>query len=196
MVEAICLLKKTFVRSFLSNWHISRLDPRVLCGMLCNQQSNYKNCRSRPSRVWITMLQYVFAQAVVVNPPILDNTCDWEVNTVTLYWMKSTSKSFLCLRFQTVFPCSYPGCGIILKSKHTYQQHVKRHMGIYQFQCPYCNKGINRTNDMKEHLKKYHTGIRGFHCIKCQQEFTSVHQLKDHLAICTGSAGPTLDIRL
>ena len=66
-------------------------------------------------------------------------------------------------------------------------------MGIYQYQCPYCNKGINTTNGTKTHIKKYHTGIKGFHCNRCRQEFDSVHQLKVHLAICTASAEPTWD---
>ena len=80
-----------------------------------------------------------------------------------------------------LFPCTQPGCGAVLKTKWSHSQHMKRHLGIYLYHCPYCNKGLSGTTNVKEHLKAQHTGLLGFHCVKCQQEFKSVHELRDHL---------------
>ena len=89
------------------------------------------------------------------------------------------------------FPCTYPGCGAVLKFKNNFRSHMNRHMGIYQYQCPYCKKGLSGTTHVKEHLKAHHTGLWGFHCITCKQELGSVHQLKTHLeeSSCIGTNG-------
>ena len=58
---------------------------------------------------------------------------------------------------------------------------MKRHQGIYLYECPYCKKGISSTHGMKTHLKTNHTGQWGFSCLKCGAEFTNVRQLKVHL---------------
>ena len=79
------------------------------------------------------------------------------------------------------YPCSHPGCGAVLNFEKNYHQHMKRHLGIYPYHCPYCNKGLSATGQMKYHLKSQHTGLMGFHCNKCRQEFRHVRQLKFHL---------------
>ena len=80
------------------------------------------------------------------------------------------------------FPCTFPGCGAVFNHKSNRHHHMKRHQGIYAYQCPYCNKGLSATNDIKHHLKSHHTGLWGFHCIRCGTEFKNVHKLKAHLA--------------
>ena len=84
--------------------------------------------------------------------------------------------------------CSYPGCGAAIKRRSHFNWHMKKHLGIYPYNCPYCDKGVNNTGMLKEHLKTHHTGINGYHCIKCKLEFPNVHQLRAHLQnnICTG----------
>ena len=81
----------------------------------------------------------------------------------------------------TTFICSHIGCGTTFKSKSGYQQHMKRHLGIYKYHCPYCNKGLDSSNNVKEHLRIHHTGIHGYHCTKCKLQCDNVHALKDHL---------------
>ena len=78
--------------------------------------------------------------------------------------------------------CTEPGCGAHLKTKWNYKQHMKRHLGLYHYYCPYCNKGLGNTLRVKEHLQKYHTGLLGYHCLKCSLEFDTVHLLKEHLS--------------
>ena len=79
------------------------------------------------------------------------------------------------------FPCTYPGCGAILKFKNNYNLHMRKHQGIYPYHCPYCNKGLGATQLVKRHLMTSHTGLLGFHCITCKQEFQNVLQLTLHL---------------
>ena len=83
--------------------------------------------------------------------------------------------------FQLIYVCSHPGCGAKSNKKWNHLQHMKRHLGIYQYQCPYCNKGLSATRDIKRHLKNMHTGLFGFHCVTCRQEFETIHLLKAHV---------------
>ena len=85
------------------------------------------------------------------------------------------------LLFQAVYHCEIPGCGAVLKTRWSITQHMKKHMGIYQYHCPYCNKGFYSTTRVKQHLQKQHTGLLGYHCVKCKQEFESIHLLKVHI---------------
>ena len=96
---------------------------------------------------------------------------------LTSFFHSSLLQNYIPMRFH----CSHPGCNAMLKTKWSYQQHMKRHSGIYIYQCPYCEKGLNATKDIKHHLKSYHTGLWGFHCNKCQQDMNNVHHLKSHL---------------
>ena len=77
--------------------------------------------------------------------------------------------------------CTYAGCDARFSSTRGLTIHEKKHQGIYQYRCPYCDKGLYCTNDVKTHLKSSHTAKFGFHCLHCPQEFTSVHLLKQHL---------------
>ena len=79
------------------------------------------------------------------------------------------------------FHCPHPGCNATFTSDSGYKRHLNRHAGLHQYNCPYCNKGLSSTKDVKKHLRSTHTKLFGFHCINCSQEFVSVHHLKQHL---------------
>ena len=79
------------------------------------------------------------------------------------------------------FACTYPGCGAVFRHRTGCYTHMRRHRGIYLYHCPYCNKGLSATRDIKYHLRKYHTGLLGYHCVTCKQEFKNVKMLKLHL---------------
>ena len=83
--------------------------------------------------------------------------------------------------FQTEYRCTFPGCNTTVKTRQGFLYHVQRHQGIYPYRCPYCNKGMNGTSHVKEHITKHHTGLVGYHCNKCRQDFRSVRDLKIHL---------------
>ena len=88
---------------------------------------------------------------------------------------------FVCLQVARAYHCTFGGCGACLSTRRGFQMHMKRHLGIYQYQCPYCNKGLSATNDIKYHLRSEHTGMFGIHCNLCRQEFDNVRLLKAHL---------------
>ena len=77
--------------------------------------------------------------------------------------------------------CTYPGCGILLKSKSTYREHMNRHCGKYLYYCPYCEKGLSRSNDVLRHMKNKHTGVYTYHCNKCHQDFSKLTDLTYHM---------------
>ena len=105
-----------------------------------------------------------------------------------MFFSVSMSPSFtllFCLfLFQGKYVCSYAGCGAVLMSKSGYLRHMKRHQGIYEHHCPYCNKGLSGTTNAKEHIRAHHTGLRGYHCIRCKLELDSVPLLRAHLEQC------------
>ena len=70
---------------------------------------------------------------------------------------------------------------------------MKRHLGIYLYHCPYCNKGLSGTTNVKEHLKAQHTGLLGFHCIKCGQDCKTFKALKMHLESCECKEGQDIE---
>lgn len=80
--------------------------------------------------------------------------------------------------------CTFPGCPAVFTSRSGFKRHILRHQGIYPYHCPYCDKGLSCTNDIKKHLKSVHTGQYGFHCVSCLQQLDSVHALKAHIETC------------
>ena len=96
-------------------------------------------------------------------------------------------------RVEKTLSCPHEGCYAMFSSSRGLQLHKERHKGNYQYHCPYCNKGLSATRDVKLHLKSLHTGLLGFHCNKCSQEFSSVRLLKQHLD-AEGCAGEGLTI--
>ena len=81
----------------------------------------------------------------------------------------------------SVYKCTHPGCAATFITRSGYLMHIKRHSGVYFYNCPYCQKGMSSTNVVKKHLKAAHTGKLGYHCNRCQEEFLNVHILKSHL---------------
>ena len=79
------------------------------------------------------------------------------------------------------YHCNHPGCEATFRTQLGFKRHQMRHDGIYQYHCPYCNKGLHATKNIKDHLCSQHTGLFGFHCNKCRKEFETVHLLKTHL---------------
>ena len=95
-----------------------------------------------------------------------------------------STPSILFYFFQTSdgpFLCSYPGCGVSIKRKGDFTCHMKKHLGIYRYYCPYCVKGIHNTSMLKDHIRIHHTGKHGYHCVHCNKELHNVRLLKQHL---------------
>ena len=92
------------------------------------------------------------------------------------------------------FRCTHPGCRSTFSSRSGFQMHMKRHSGVYLYNCPYCNKGFSATKNIKEHFRMSHTGLFGFHCMRCRQEFQNMQQLKTHLELnnCVDETGERL----
>ena len=88
---------------------------------------------------------------------------------------------------ETVFTCKQ--CGASFRYKSNLTKHERKHSGIFQYYCPYCQKGESATANLKNHLKKYHTGVETFRCIHCGLDLSSVHGLKQHLEECTCKKG-------
>ena len=98
-----------------------------------------------------------------------------------IFFSQISSSCGSALPSSAVYFCSHTGCSATFTTQQGHSRHMKRHSGVYTYQCPYCNKGFSSTNGIKYHLRSKHTGLVGLHCNKCRQEFESVHQLKEHL---------------
>lgn len=75
-------------------------------------------------------------------------------------------------------------CSAKFRYKNNLLKHERKHVGIFQYYCPYCGKGMSATNNLKVHLKSHHTGISAYLCVYCQKDCGTVHQLKQHLSEC------------
>ena len=103
-------------------------------------------------------------------------------------------QSLLCSYFQKLstapgdYVCDQPGCTASFKSVRAYQIHMKRHLGLFQYQCPYCDRSFSSGLNIKEHLRDKHTGIHGFYCVHCKVEMQNLYWLKEHLkhSSCAG----------
>ena len=128
-------------------------------------------------KIGLQIKQYNKIESNICNirVSIILQFCLWILYFIVFYFMFQISSS------STFYPCTHVGCSAVLKTVWSYQQHMRRHAGIYQYNCPYCNKGLNSTTHVKEHLKSQHTGLLGFHCIRCRQEFKHLQLLKTHL---------------
>lgn len=57
---------------------------------------------------------------------------------------------------QMPFRCNYPGCGQAFARSDNLKTHMKRHSGVKDFKCEYCNYESSRSDTIKRHMRNKH----------------------------------------
>ena len=59
-----------------------------------------------------------------------------------------------------------------------------KHSDSYQYQCPFCYKGLSATNQFRSHLKKHGGTGFDFYCSLCGGSFEKVVDFMDNVRNC------------
>ncbi|KOB67340.1 putative zinc finger protein 45-like protein [Operophtera brumata] len=76
------------------------------------------------------------------------------------------------------FPCKI--CSIVLKSKSSFKNHMKRHSGIKAYACEICPKSFYTQSELCNHKTKVHLKTKTYKCEICDYTTSTSSALKTH----------------
>lgn len=79
-------------------------------------------------------------------------------------------------------------CGMVLRSKLGYQQHLRLHSGEKPYSCKYCNETFSASSRRSEHVRKVHKkeDVLKHACEICPAKFRIPCKLKKHMETAHG----------
>merc|ERR1711971_908543 len=80
------------------------------------------------------------------------------------------------------FGCALPkcGCGKRFTVKQSLDEHMKRVLGIKNYECKYCRKSFVTKKEMEAHTR-VHTGEKPFECEYCKRRFSQRSGYRRHV---------------
>lgn len=93
---------------------------------------------------------------------------------------------------ETIFACSFPGCGSTFTRKQNMKSHMTTHSDDRPHRCNQCKSGFRRRQELLRHQRTVHppSGVKQFSCRVCCGSFARADALKRHILSNGGSCTP------
>ena len=91
--------------------------------------------------------------------------------------------------------CTVSECGIKVKTRKAYEEHMKLHDTAKPFMCSLetCQKRFAQYSSLQKH-ERIHTGCKPYICNECGKAFTQLSNLKRHERLHTGEKPYACDV--
>lgn len=76
-----------------------------------------------------------------------------------------------------------PFCDKTIDSSTQMKYHLMKHEGMYPYNCPMCNKGYIANSVLQDHIRRKHTGEKPFECQQCSKRFPTNGALAQHSTV-------------
>ena len=79
-----------------------------------------------------------------------------------------------------IFPCTWPGCGLICHDAGKLRRHYIIHTGEKPYKCDICHRTFGLEYNMKIH-RRVHSGDKPYKCTVCGKSFAQKSNLNFHM---------------
>lgn len=73
-----------------------------------------------------------------------------------------------------------PFCDKTIDSSTQMKYHLMRHEGMFPYNCPLCSNGYTANSILQDHIRRKHTGEKPFECKQCFKRFPTSGALAQH----------------
>ena len=73
-------------------------------------------------------------------------------------------------------------CNKLCGSRYELKNHIKRHLGIKEYECSFCDRAFVGKSGLKDHIKRTHVP---YQCGKCKERFAEWIELDKHMKSCS-----------
>ncbi|KAL4887531.1 C6 and C2H2 transcription factor [Aspergillus karnatakaensis] len=80
---------------------------------------------------------------------------------------------------QSLFQCTYPGCGARYQRKGHRNRHMAQHSQQDRLSCPYCESTVTRNDLLRRHVRIYHPQEDPYPSRRAQRACASCHKKKE-----------------
>lgn len=76
-----------------------------------------------------------------------------------------------------------PFCDKTIDSSTQMKYHLMRHEGMFPYNCPLCHHGYTANSVLQDHIRRKHTGEKPFECQQCLKRFPTNGALAQHSTV-------------
>ncbi|KAK3912045.1 Zinc finger protein 287 [Frankliniella fusca] len=76
-----------------------------------------------------------------------------------------------------------PFCNKTIDSSTQMKYHIMRHEGMFPYNCPLCSNGYTANSVLQDHIRRKHTGEKPFQCQQCSKRFPTNGALAQHSTV-------------
>lgn len=76
-----------------------------------------------------------------------------------------------------------PFCNKTIDGSTQMKYHLMKHEGMFPYNCPLCNHGYTANSLLQDHMRRKHTGEKPFQCQQCSKCFPTNGALVQHSTV-------------